>query len=504
MFDGFSEKIAVLNKKLGKRGVQITLEKTGERMTEATGEYAKGNTRGTKVKLISFRVQVPRLSLPGGWKFVARVDHEDIGNLIVSVPDSGHEHDLHEMFGKSQPSHCDHCGKTRRRTSTFVLEDSNKKLKRVGRQCLKEYLPGGEQEIQKMIDLAEMMKRVALGITELEAGRDDEGMGGEGGGGGKYDYYPVVDALGVTFSLVDQVGYLSKSRARADMEEGGSSNAATASIVESAFNGELYHKVERAGGRDKLQGRDRLEYDAVNDYFMNDQVKQKYRSMANKAIEWGVEFVKRELAKPGGTMREFYQNLSVILNGAKERQDSFITSKYLGYLSSLAPLYNKHAGEQNSKPEGEQKTSEYVGEVGYPIGDLNPTDKRKMKKAGFEGKLGRFPFDGPIPVTVNMTRTIERNAYSRYDSGVSFMYSMTDDQGNVYVYFSSNNLGLEQGDRAEIVRAGVKGHKEYVAKSGKATKQTSITRATINKIEGGEVKESLETASFKEFWIKES
>ena len=102
-----------------------------------------------------------------------------------------------------------------------------------------------------------------------------------------------------------------------------------------------------------------------------------------------------------------------------------------------------------------------------------------MKKEGFESKLDQFPFNGPINVTINMTRTIERDAYAYGDSGISYMYSMTDEKGNVYVYFASRNFELNQGDKAQIVKAKVKNHKDFTSKAGKTTKQTYLTRADL-------------------------
>ena len=168
LFDRFSEQIQELNKKAARKGIPtVNIEQLGERMASAEGQYAKGTANeGVKYKIVKFKLQVPQLRLPGGWKFIGRVDHEEIGNLIVSVPGSGHEEDLHKLFGKSQPSHCDHCGKTRKRTSTFVVKDESGKVKRIGRQCLKDYLPGGEAEVQKMVDYATFLTKIALGLAE--------------------------------------------------------------------------------------------------------------------------------------------------------------------------------------------------------------------------------------------------------------------------------------------------------------------------------------------------
>jgi hypothetical protein len=490
-FDELSVKIEELNKKAARKNIpQVTIERTGERMQDVKRKSDLDEYR--KIKMVKFKLQVPQLTLPGGWKFIGRVDHESIGNLIVSVPGSGHEEDLHKMFGKSQPSHCDHCGKTRKRTSTFVVQDEKGKIKRIGRQCLKDYLPGGEAEILKMVNFAELLSRIALGIAEFEQ-RGYEGDGGEGGegggGGGRYDHFGVANVLGLTFCLVDKTGYLSKSKAKAAMESGGSSDSPTADIVLGAFTGDLESKVNRIGLKNLASegGRLKLEYDAFMEW-VGDQRETgegKYKARAKKAIEWGIDYVAKQLALPNNPMKEFYQNLSVILNGVKDNEDAYVSKKYLGYLTSLVPLYNKHVQDEAANAaakEGGEKVSEYVGTVGYPIGELNATDKRKMKKEGFESKLSQFPYNGPIDVTVTMTRTIQRDSYSYYDSGVSYMYSMTDDIGNVYVYFANNDFELQQGDTARIVKAKVKNHKDFTSKAGKTVKQTYLTRADIQKV----------------------
>lgn len=489
-FEELSVKIQDLNKKAARKNIPtVTIEQTGERMQDVKRNSDLDEYR--KIKMIKFKLQIPQLTLPGGWKFIGRVDHESIGNLIVSVPGSGHEEDLHKMFGKSQPSHCDHCGKTRKRTSTFVVQDEKGKIKRIGRQCLKDYLPGGEAAILKMVNYAEFLSRIALGIAEFEQ-RGYDGDGGEqegGGGGGRYDHFGVANVLGLTFCLVDKTGYLSKSKAKAAMESGGSSDSPTADIVLGAFTGDLESKVNRIGLKNLASegGRLKLEYDAFMEW-VGDQRETgegKYKARAKKAIEWGIDYVAKQLALPNNPMKEFHQNLSVILNGVKDNEEAYVSKKYLGYLTSLVPLYNKHVQDEAANAaakEGGEKVSEYVGTVGSPIGELNATDKRKMKKEGFESKLSQFPYNGPIDVTVTMTRTIQRDSYSYYDSGVSYMYSMTDEKGNVYVYFANNDFNLNQGDKAKIIKARVKNHKDFTSKAGKTVKQTYITRADIQAV----------------------
>lgn len=488
LFEKFSEEIADKNKKAARKGIPtVTIQQTGERMADVKREFDLD--LHVKIKLIKFKMQVPQLVLPGGWKFIGRVDHEAIGNLIVSVPGSGHEQDLHRLFGKSQPSHCDHCGKTRNRTSTFVIQDKEGKLKRIGRQCLKDYIPIGD-DVNKMIEYAQFLTRIALGIAEFE----HKGGGEYGGGGGRFNHFGVIETLSLTFCLVDKTGYLSKSKARSQAEMGGSSDTPTADIVEGAFTGALQEKVNRVGLR-SLEGKLKLEYDAFMDWVGDSSEKGqgKYRDKAKKAIDWGIPYIKEQLKNPG-QMAEFYNNLSTVLNGSvdengKHKPEAYVSKKYLGYLTSLVPLYNREANKEAAdalaKEKGE-KVSEYVGVIKYPIGELSATDKRNMKKVGLEDKLNKFPFDGPIPVTVNMTRTTQRDTYGYGDSGVSYMYSMSDDKGNVYVYFATRDLNLQQGEKTKIMRAIVKNHRDFTFKGGKTVKQTYITRATMEWSDGSQ------------------
>lgn len=481
LYDKVVEEVDALNKRAAKRSIPlITVEKTGEEVVEKRYDPSKADSRrGVMLKKIKFRIKVPQLQLPGGWKFIGRVDHTDIGNLIVSVPNSGHEEDLHKLYGNSQPSYCDHCNTTRRRTSTFVVQDGQGKLKRIGRQCLKDYLPGGEQGVKKMLDYAEYLSKIAEGLRDFEERGGEGDYDNEGGGGGnpKYDNFRIKETLGVALAYVRRLGYVSKSKANADNEDGGNSEPTSAKIIK-GITGALEDIISKVGGPAKAGGGAVAELAALSDYREN---KEKYNDEADKVIEWGKEYIARQLEKPSN-MTEYFKNLQIILNGAAS--SGGIPEKYLGYLISILPAYNKAIDAQDqeklSKERGEQ-VSEYIGTVGGPIGELNYNDKRKLKKMGVQG-VDAFPYNGPIPVTVVGTRGFERQGFGYYDSGgTTTMVNMIDDQGNVYVYFASGDFQAEKGTKLIIKRALIKNHKEYSNKNtGKVTKQTVLTRAVLD------------------------
>lgn len=78
------------------------------------------------------------LRLPGGWDFVAVIDHDPAGNIIRRGP--GQDSDL-EAFRHAEPT-CDYCGTERSRKQTIVCRDENGDLKRVGGSCVKKVLGG--------------------------------------------------------------------------------------------------------------------------------------------------------------------------------------------------------------------------------------------------------------------------------------------------------------------------------------------------------------------------
>lgn len=483
-FEQFKAQIDKTNKRNARYGIPIIqIEEVGEEFVDVEERAAgtiffddilRHTLPAKKLRKIKFKLVVPELKIDGGWEFIGRVDHEAIGNLIVSVPGTEHGVDLHKMFGNSEPSYCDHCNTTRRRTSTFVLKNAEGKIKRVGRQCLKDYLPGGERGVSAVVGYAQYLSDIAerLRIWESKSGEGDyeEGMGG--GGRSSKEHFSVQGTVALAKLLVDKIGYVSKSKAFQSTQgnEGlGGGLMSTADLIDGLYNVEHIRK----------------EYPDILKQYKDGS--EKLNKEAKEIVNWADTYLDKQLEDQYNKMREYYQNLSTIIKGVKAKEDAYIPKKYLGYLISIVPLYIKHVESDKTDArlqEQGDKVSKYVGYIGMPIGEINASDKRKIKEhnKNFPStpiNIEGFPFSGPIQVTVNSSRTFQRQSYSYYDSGQSYMYSMTDDNGNVYVYFASNDLQMNEGDKAKIVRASVKNHKDYTTKSGKTIKQTYITRVTF-------------------------
>ena len=79
------------------------------------------------------------LVLDGGWTFVAVVEHTTAGNMVKAGP--GIDESILRQY-LTVDGTCDHCGIRRQRGTTVVVSDVDGNLRRVGKQCLKVYLPG--------------------------------------------------------------------------------------------------------------------------------------------------------------------------------------------------------------------------------------------------------------------------------------------------------------------------------------------------------------------------
>ena len=110
--------------------------------------------------------EAPRVE---GYDFIARIEHTEAGNVVSGPPNS--DEDLSEYW-EADPT-CEHCKTKRSRKDTFVLREvETGKTKRVGRNCLADYLRGA--------DASEALRVWAfLHEIEIRGCEDDEfGYGG--------------------------------------------------------------------------------------------------------------------------------------------------------------------------------------------------------------------------------------------------------------------------------------------------------------------------------------
>ena len=88
----------------------------------------------TRMAEIEFHMDAPKMT--GDWQFVAVIEHTDAGNMVHVAPDF---RDEQFNVGTATPT-CDHCGTTRQRKQTMLVQDSNGQRMRVGGNCLRDFL----------------------------------------------------------------------------------------------------------------------------------------------------------------------------------------------------------------------------------------------------------------------------------------------------------------------------------------------------------------------------
>jgi hypothetical protein len=168
-----------LNKRADKLGMEPVVLVVGEPRLivyqellpaeyQEAGRIPRTVTRERWVADVSFRGTAPVIA---GFAFVAKLDHQEGGNLVLRAP--GIETDLSGW--RQCGSRCQHCGLERRRAETFLLQHESGALLQVGRQCLKSYT--GSDDVARAVKLFKLW-------AEFMGSMDEGGEYGCGGGWG--------------------------------------------------------------------------------------------------------------------------------------------------------------------------------------------------------------------------------------------------------------------------------------------------------------------------------
>lgn len=268
--------IAKLNKraeKLGVDPVQLTvLSRRFKRLppTPDEAEYAAATgspAAARKIEVVEILVegQAPKLA---GWTFVGTIEHGEDGNILRSIPDAG---TLPTEYRTSGPS-CDHCRLDRRRNDTYVVHHDDGDFKRVGRNCLRDFL--GHRDPHAIAAFAKHILDLVCMVDEMSD------LDSWGGGGGRDEFFDLVDVLAVAATVIRRDGWVSRKVA---MEhEGMTATASTVNFILSPHPRENDRtKAERREYTDDFRDTDRgmaeaalswaqdISIDTQNDYLWN-------------------------------------------------------------------------------------------------------------------------------------------------------------------------------------------------------------------------------------------
>lgn len=149
-----------------------------------------------------------------GWDFIGVIDHikdgETYTNIISAVPGES----IPAAYRDAEPT-CDHCGTNRRRNETFVCRNDSGEYKRVGRNCLADFI--GTSDINDVLSYMNLFISLdgILQVAEEERGESNHYLG-------------IDEIIGTTIKVIKKFGWVSKAAAA---DSGRDSTATIVSIL---------------------------------------------------------------------------------------------------------------------------------------------------------------------------------------------------------------------------------------------------------------------------------
>ncbi len=202
-------KVDKANKKAKRLGLDARLT-----LVVVERRFVKVNPDGlAEREVVDHRIVGTEIVLPGGWKFLAALDHSVPGTNVVrrapNLPDVG----SHPMWARTAAPACDHCGQDRRRNDTYLVVNAEGLVQQVGSSCLVDF----------------------LGLTPAQVGWifeeiSDSGYADDGNGGRQAVVLPTETFLRVVAFLVRTEGWVSRKFAQ-DFDKVATADQATHVLV---------------------------------------------------------------------------------------------------------------------------------------------------------------------------------------------------------------------------------------------------------------------------------
>jgi hypothetical protein len=121
-------------------------------------EWDSEGTRKVRIPVndIEIEGEAPRV---GDFTFLARIEHTQMGNLIMVSPD--HDGELDPKWRGADCS-CSHCARKRKRNDTFILRnDDTSEQVQVGRTCLQDFLGVNPEHILRKFEFFKKVRELS-------------------------------------------------------------------------------------------------------------------------------------------------------------------------------------------------------------------------------------------------------------------------------------------------------------------------------------------------------
>jgi hypothetical protein len=223
------------------------------------------------------------------WRVIAKIEHLEQGNFIKSFSE------IPKIYRDSKAA-CDHCNQNRKRIYTIILQNiESGEFKQVGRSCLADYLRNNKADSilhwYSYLDLNDYSEPIESGYYS--------------------DSILVNSALNITLHIIENHGYLSKTKAR------------ELNLISTS--------------------------DRVID-FITDNKSAKHNQHVDVIISKLTDYF--NAAK---NLSDYEYNLSLII------ENEYIPKRFLGYLTSIPKFYDNLL--ERELKEQESAKSEFIGKI---------------------------------------------------------------------------------------------------------------------------------------------
>ena len=372
-FGWLKEKVEKLNKKAEKLGVApIRITVVGETIKQTLDTRVRDAVEaslvaidgwnGSFLMLKFFTIEVTgEAPVLAGWKFIGTIQHVRDGAERVTILRAVPGLKIPDEYRDADPEWCDQCKTSRMRNDTFVVESvETGEHKRIGRQCLRDFL--GHAKPEMYADWAE-----SLGLLHdlMMAASHEQSTGSV------YDrYFPTDQYLAVVAEAITRWGWTSGKMAR-EAQERGEYRTRTRDTATAWF----------MGGRDESSTPRPANEQG---WGAGTKVSQASVDRAKAALAWARD--ENGLLRMVREQRDndYLYNLSQVA-----RLDA-LNYRMLGLAASLVPAYEREMAKNvQSQPTG---TSTHFGQVGVRLSTiLTVTESRSiMTKMGEPLTLLKF------------------------------------------------------------------------------------------------------------------
>ena len=253
-----------------------------------------------------------------GWELIASLQHmkteEGEMTIVRSVPGK----EVPAEYRNSSSLVCDHCQTARNRKDTFVVKHDDGSFKKIGRNCVADFL--GHKNPEALVAMFEALASIG------------EASEFEGSGGGTENHWALAHFLGFVAAVIRVDGWLSRTKARQNNMQ---------ASADTAFN--IMIKVGLGQTRDIKPQYIPTEEDYVR---------------GEKAMEYMDSFLDTHAEE-----NDYLHNLSVVMAVGN------IEWKTAGLAGSLLPTAEREMGKEveRSKALMLKETSRYFGTVGQKL-----------------------------------------------------------------------------------------------------------------------------------------